>query len=71
MFLKGAERIGRPASKCVVFEDAHVGIEAGLAAGARVVAVATTNPLAELGKAHLAVESLEAVDWECFEGLFG
>lgn len=70
VFLKGAERIGRKPSDCVVFEDAHVGIEAGLAAGAKVVAVATTHPLAELGKAHMAVNSLEEIGWERFAGLF-
>jgi beta-phosphoglucomutase family hydrolase len=69
VFLTGAERINRPASVCVVFEDAHVGIEAGLAAGARVVAVATTNPLDELGRAHLALESLAELDWQRFEAL--
>lgn len=69
VFLTGAERINRPASACVVFEDAHVGIEAGLAAGARVVAVATTNPLEELGRAHLALESLAELDWQRFVAL--
>jgi beta-phosphoglucomutase family hydrolase len=70
VFLEGAGRIGRQAPACVVFEDAHVGIEAGLAAGARVVAVATTHPLAELGAAHLAVASLAEIDWLRFVGLF-
>jgi hypothetical protein len=55
---------------CIVFEDAHVGIEAGLAAGARIIAVATTNPLDALGRAHLAVNSLEEVNWQRFSGLF-
>jgi len=70
VFLKGAQAIGIEPARCVVFEDAHVGIEAGLAAGAKVIAVATTNPLDELGKAHLAVESLESIDWPAFSGLF-
>lgn len=70
VFLKAAAKINRPAAACAVFEDAHVGIEAGLAAGARVVAVATTNPLAELGRAHLAVDSLAEIDWKRFTGLF-
>ena len=70
VFLKSAERIGCPPEACVVFEDAHVGIEAGLAAGAKVIAVATTNPLESLGKAHLAVASLEDVGWDAFSGLF-
>lgn len=71
VFLKSAESIGRRAADCAVFEDAHVGIEAGLAAGARVVAVATTNPLEALGKAHLAVRSLEEIRWADFAALFG
>lgn len=71
VFLASAARIGRKPGECVVFEDAHVGIEAGLAAGARVIAVATTNPLDDLGKAHLAVRSLAEVDWPAFTGVFG
>ena len=70
VFLKGAGKIGRDPRRCAVFEDAHVGIEAGLAAGARVIAVATTNPLESLGRAHLAVASLEDVTWPVFSGLF-
>jgi beta-phosphoglucomutase family hydrolase len=70
VFLKGAGKIGRSPGNCVVFEDAHVGIEAARAAGARVIAVATTNPLEALGKADLAVRSLEEVNWDVFSGLF-
>ncbi len=58
VFLRAAEKIGRPPSRCVVFEDAHVGIEAGLRAGMRVVAVATTHPASTLGAAHYVLESL-------------
>jgi HAD superfamily hydrolase (TIGR01509 family) len=70
VFVTAARKIGREPECCAVFEDAHVGIEAGLAAGSRVIAVATTNPLDSLGRAHLAVASLEEVDWESFAGLF-
>jgi HAD superfamily hydrolase (TIGR01509 family) len=70
VFLKGAAKIGRDPRHCVVFEDAHVGIEAGLAAGAKVIAVATTNPLESLGKADLAVASLQDVGWQMICGLF-
>lgn len=70
VFVRSAQRLGRDPAACVVFEDAHVGIEAGLAAGAKVVAVATTNPLADLHQAHLAVESLEALRWESLLALF-
>lgn len=70
VFVKSAEAVGRDPARCVVFEDALVGIEAGLASGAKVVAVATTNPLEALGDAHLAVCSLEEIRWETFAGLF-
>ena len=69
MFLKAAEKVGVPPTGSVVFEDAHVGIEAGLAAGMRVIAVATTHPIESLGDAHLAVASLEAVDATTVKGL--
>lgn len=69
VFLKSARKIGCDPRNCVVFEDAHVGIEAGKAAGARVIAVATTHSLADLGLADIAVGSLEAVDWDMYRGL--
>lgn len=62
VFLKAAAKIGTAPEKCVVFEDAHVGIEAAQRAGMRVIAVATTNPLSELGKADLAVDRLDELD---------
>lgn len=59
VFLKAAERIATPPADCVVFEDAHVGIRAGRAAGMRVVAVTTTHPRESLGEADLVVERLD------------
>ncbi len=47
-FLLAAARLGLPASDCVVFEDSRSGIQAGLAAGARCVALATTHSATEL-----------------------
>jgi beta-phosphoglucomutase family hydrolase len=64
VFLKAAEKIGMAAKRCVVFEDAHVGIEAAHRAGMRVIAVATTNPLKDLGKADRAVERLDELEVE-------
>jgi sugar-phosphatase len=41
-YLMGAKALGLPASDCVVVEDAPAGIAAGIAAGMRVIGVATT-----------------------------
>jgi len=47
-FLKAALSLGFQAADCVVVEDAPAGIRAGKASGARVIAVRTTAPEAEL-----------------------
>lgn len=62
VFLKAAQKIDRASKQCVVFEDAHVGIEAAQRAGMRVIAVATTNPLADLRQADLAVQQLDELE---------
>jgi HAD superfamily hydrolase (TIGR01509 family) len=69
VFIKSAAAIDRNPQRCVVFEDALVGIKAGRAAGAKVVAVATTSPLSLLGEADLAVDSLLEIDWRVFKDL--
>lgn len=57
-FLLGASRLGLAPERCVVFEDAPAGIQAGLAAGMRVVALSTTHPSTELEGAHLVAPAL-------------
>ena len=60
-YLMAAAELGVAPADCVVLEDAPAGIEAGLAAGARVVAVATTHRREELGRAHEVVDTV--ADW--------
>ena len=48
IYLTAAERVGVAPARCVVFEDAFAGIEAGLRAGMNVVALATTHTYQEL-----------------------
>ena len=61
VFLTAAKKINVNPKNCIVIEDAHVGIEAGLAAKMKVIAVATTHQIDQLGRAHLTVKSLEQV----------
>lgn len=70
VFVKSANAIGIRPEKCVVFEDAPVGVEAGLKAGARVIAVATTNEKSALRRANAVVDTLKDVDWPMFNGVF-
>jgi len=59
VFLKAAEKINQTPSECIVFEDAHVGIHAGLNANMRVIAVTTTHPRESLHEAHQVVDQLD------------
>lgn len=43
-YLLAADQLGCSPSDCVVFEDSFAGLEAGKRSGARVIALATTNP---------------------------
>jgi sugar-phosphatase len=57
-YLMAATRLGVDPSQCIVVEDTPAGIKAGRAAGATVIAVATTFPTRELMEADLIVQSL-------------
>ncbi len=62
VFLKGAEKLHRKPERCVVFEDAFVGIEAGKSGGMKVVGIATTHPIEKLTQADLALHDLVGVN---------
>jgi len=44
IFLKAAQQLGVPAPRCLVFEDALLGVEAACRAGMKAVAITTTIP---------------------------
>ncbi len=54
-YLLAAQQLGVDAKRCVVIEDAVAGIEAGLAAGAQVIAVPTSYPIDELQRATAVI----------------
>ncbi len=58
IFLIAIERLGLPAARCVVFEDAPSGVQAAKAAGAKCIAVTNTVPAEELAGADLITDSL-------------
>jgi len=51
IYALAAKRLGVPPSRCLVFEDAIAGIQAGNAAGMRVIAITTSYP-ADVLAAH-------------------
>ena len=59
VFVKAAQALRLPPSRCVVFEDTHAGVAAARAAGSRVVAVSTTHPADTLREADLVVGRLD------------
>jgi|SRR6266850_2552857 len=59
VFLLAAQKLGVAPKRCVVFEDAHVGIEAAKAAGMKVIGVATTHPAETLQDADRVVRQLD------------
>jgi beta-phosphoglucomutase family hydrolase len=59
VFLKAAALAGLPPEDCVVFEDAHHGIEAALAGGMKAVGVLTTHPGGQLKGAHRLINQLD------------
>ncbi len=60
-YLEAARRLGVAAAKCAVVEDSPTGVAAGKAAGMRVLAVATTHPVAALKDADALLPSLAAL----------
>ena len=61
LFLFAAEKLGLSPDKCIVVEDAAAGIQAGLAAGMKVVGL---GPKERVGKAQIVLPSLEAITWK-------
>jgi len=64
IFLKTAEELDVPAENCIVFEDSIAGVQAGKAAGMKVVALTTTHTNEELSEADLVIKDYTEINYE-------
>lgn len=60
-FLLGAQELGLSPSDCIVVEDAIAGIQSGLAAGCKVIAVNAPSAVNEIEHIDLVISSLESI----------
>lgn len=70
VFLLAAARIDRDPARCVVFEDAPMGVDAALAGGMKAVGVSGTHDPAMLAKANRVVSRLDLLFPADLEALF-
>jgi len=64
IYLNAAARLGVEPAVCVVFEDSLAGLQAGLRAGMKVIALTTTHSPEELHAAHLVIPDFTALTVE-------
>jgi beta-phosphoglucomutase family hydrolase len=70
VFLAAAAKLGAAPARCIVFEDALVGIQAARAGGMKVVGVATTHLPEELTMADVVVHRLDELQVAQLTALF-
>ena len=64
VYLKTAAQLNMPPERCIVFEDAILGIQAGKNAGMKVIGVATTHPREELENTDYLIDNFEGLTLE-------
>ncbi len=64
VYLKSAEQLHTPPERCIVFEDAILGIQAGKNAGMKVVGLATTHQREELEYTDYIIDNFEGLTLE-------
>ncbi|MEX0724217.1 MAG: HAD family phosphatase [Gracilimonas sp.] len=68
-YLKAARSVGKSPENCIVFEDSLSGVESGLAAGSKVVGVATTHTHDELSSCSLVIDDFNGLEIEKLEAI--
>lgn len=71
IFLFAAQQLGLPPSRCVVIEDAPVGVAAGKAAGMKVVAVTNSHPAERLYEADCVIDAMSELSLSFLKQLVG
>ncbi|MEK6920677.1 MAG: HAD family phosphatase [Nanoarchaeota archaeon] len=64
IYQKAAKKIGFPAKRCIVIEDAVLGIEAATRAGMRVIAITTTQKRSELSQADVVIDCFRELSYK-------
>jgi beta-phosphoglucomutase len=70
IFQKAAQKLGVDCSRCIVIEDAIVGVQAARRAAMHCIAVTNTHHAEALKEADLVVDSLEKIDLNVLNKLF-
>lgn len=70
VFLKAAAALGCAPQRCLVFEDAAVGIDAARAAGAKAVGITSVMSRQALRQADLVIDSFTQINIDTVFGLF-
>ena len=70
VFQKAAQKLGVDPSRCIVIEDAIVGVQAAKRASMHCIAVTNTHDAEALKEADLVVDSLEKVDLDRLNEIF-
>lgn len=60
IYLRAAELLGVAPANCIVFEDSHSGVAAGVAAGMKVIGLSTTDD--NLPGTHLTIDNFLSTD---------
>ncbi|SMO82871.1 HAD family hydrolase [Gracilimonas mengyeensis] len=66
-YLKGAKVAGADPANCIVIEDSISGVKSGLAAGSKVIGIATTHTHEEMSDCHLVVDDFTSLNLESLE----
>ena len=71
IYLKCAAALGLPNSQCIVIEDSLSGVQAGKAAGSKVIGITTTHTREDLSHCDMVIDDFEGLRVEDLELLVG